>query len=425
MLTPLIDQYEKELHLLEESTELSEEAILQVFLVRDRIQKLLSDKTDVSADILLDLFKLDSRLKKQANRINQKAQLVTWRSSLEIPVNYWWWFLKPESHRFDKNDWLWNSLTIASLTASLSLVVDISTRFLGGGVGFGSALGTIFPSVLTLFTAGGVLTATGKIVIEKLLSKMLIPAYFLAEAKLVISLLLVGFLVAIKVGLPSIAENWYIQPAYQDYKNDDWDSAISKYEKAISLDPDNAQAHNQLGFIYEQLQDLEKARSEYKLAVQGKILIAYNRLARLYLLEKKPNEAISLLYILESLIEKTKNDKNSDKSLLQYQFYKNLGWTRFQQGNTEDDKKMIRSAKRRYQEAKTSLNNAISNSGLPENEQEGTADCLMAQVLEKLKETETSKKYWNLCLDANKRLPEVDGWKFIARERLTTNKGEK
>ncbi|MGM3306095.1 tetratricopeptide repeat protein [Anabaena sp. WFMT] len=424
MLTLLIDQYEKELQILEESTKVLPKEILQVFLVRDRIQKLLTDKTDVPADILLKLFEFDERLKKQANKINQKAQLDTWRNSLEIPVNHWWWFLKPESHRFDKNDWLWNSLTIASLTASLSLLVDISTRFLGGGVGFGSALGTIFPSVLTLFTAGGVLTATGKIVIEKMLSKMLIPAYFLAEAKLVISLLLVGFLFAIKVGLPSIAEHWYIQPASQDYKNDDWDKAISKYEKAISLDPDNSIAHNQLGFIYEQLQDLEKARSEYRLAVQGKVLTAYNRLARLYLLEKKPDEAVSILHILESLTKKVNKDETMETILLKYQLYKNFAWSRFQQ--------------RDYKETRRRLNDSIVYyNKLPNDEKykDGAVHCLLAEVLvaefknKKISNVNQQKiaEEYDLChAEGNPRLPEIDRWINIAKKYSETlKKGEK
>ncbi|AFZ57519.1 tetratricopeptide repeat protein [Anabaena cylindrica FACHB-243] len=411
MLTLLIDKYEKELQILEESTKVSPKEILQVFLVRDRIQKLLNDKTDVPADILLKLFELDEHLKKQADKISQTAQLDTWRNSLEIPIHHWWWFLKSEIHRFDKLDWLCNSLTVTCLTVSMSLVVDISTRFLGGGIAVGSVFATIFPSILTLLTAGGVLTETGKIAIEKLLLKVKIKPYFWAETKLGISGILLFGLIGFKFYLPIIAEE-HNKKGLESYRNHNWDNAVSHYEKAISLDSENAQAHRNLGLIYEQLQDKEKAKSEYKLAIQGNLPMAYSSLARLYLLEKKPTEAVSLLYIFWNLQPKVNGNPQKDDDILRYNLHKNFGWARFQQN--------------RYEEAKTLLEKAISyHEKIPDDDdrKDGAADCLMAQVLEKLKEMETSKKYWDSCLDANNRLPEVDGWKVIARER-TTNKGE-
>lgn len=433
MLTLLIDQYEKELNILVES-KVSSKEILQVFLVRDRIQQLLNDKTDVSADLLLDLFDLDSRLRKQANKINQTLEITEWRNSLEIPINYWWWFLKPESHHLDQYDWLWNSLTVTFLTVSMSLVVDISTKFLGGGIAVGSVFATIFPSVLTLFTAGGVLTETGKTVIEKLLLKAKIKNYFWSETKLGISIILLSGLIGFKLYLPKIAEG-HRQEGLKNYQTHNWDKAISDYDKAISLDPDNAQSHYQLGFIYEQLQDLEKAKSEYKLAIQGNLPEAYSSLARLYLLEEKPTEAVSLLYIFRELQPKIPKIKLKPKDyILYYNLYKNLGWARFQQGQKDKETKGY------YEEAKSELEKSIKSyyEKIPDKEitdqnreidyrghKDGAAYCLLAQVLEKLKEVEQAKKQWCLCRTrGNPRLPEVDKLQVLANEKNLDEKDE-
>ncbi|MFM2061141.1 MAG: hypothetical protein RLZZ507_811 [Cyanobacteriota bacterium] len=415
----LIAQYTQELDKLEQAKEAVPEEILQVLLVRDRIQKILSDNTDISADMLSKLFKLDSRLKKQANKINQIEEIGEWRNNLEIPITSWWWFLPPENHHLDQYDWLWNSLTVGSLTLSLSLVVDISNRFLSGGVGFSSALATILPSVLTLFTAGGVLTGAGKTAIENLLLKLRIPTYFLAEAKLVMSATLLFGLIGFKAYIPQIAQQIANdKQGLENYKNYNWDQAISNYEKAINLDPDNAQAHRQLGLIYEQLQDLEKAKIEYKLAAKGNLPIAYSNLARLYLLEKKPTEAVSLLYVLWNFQPKVNEKPQTQDNILRYNLYKNFGWARFQQN--------------RYEEAKEELEKAITfHEKLTDSEKDGAAYCLLAQVLEKLEDEKKNKvhlqkyqEHWELCIsNGNPRFPEVDEWKFTANQRLS--EGEK
>ncbi|MEH2125195.1 tetratricopeptide repeat protein [Nostoc sp.] len=272
MLNKVIQLYEEELAVLEKSTKVSEEQILRVLTQCDRVHKLLRDTSDISEHILIKLFFLDTRLKKQANKINQQIQLADWRASLEVPTTFWWWSLQCENHRLDQFDWLWNALTIASLTASVSLVVDISTRFLSGGTSLISSFAIISQSVLTLLTAGGVLTQAGRIGVEKLLLSVGIKTDLWQETKLGISALLLFSLIIFKVSLPKIAEQ-YNQQALTDYEAQNWDNAISNYQKSINLDADNAKAHRQLGLIYEQLQDLDMA---YMISVQTALQIGNN-----------------------------------------------------------------------------------------------------------------------------------------------------
>ena len=407
MLNKVIQLYEEELAVLEKSTKVSEEQILRVLTQRDRVHKFLRDTSDISEHILIKLFFLDTRLKKQANKINQQIQLADWRASLEVPTTFWWWFLQDENHRLDQFDWLWNALTIASLTASVSLVVDISTRFLSGGTSLISSFAIISQSVLTLLTAGGVLTQAGRIGVEKLLLSVGIKTALWQETKLGISALLLFSLIIFKVSLPKIAEK-YNQQALIDYETQNWDNAISNYQKSINLDADNAKAHRQLGLIYEQLQDLDKAQSEYRLAAQGNLLIAYSDLARLYLLQNKPAEAVSLLYVVQTQAKADQKLTVEDNFLL-YNLHKNLGWARFQQ--------------QRYAEAQEELEKAIAfHKKLPSvnnYKKNGAAYCLLAQVFENLKNLEKANIQWELCIaNGNNRLPEVDGWKAIARQRL-------
>jgi TolA-binding protein len=61
----------------------------------------------------------------------------------------------------------------------------------------------------------------------------------------------------------------YNNSGFQDYLNGRLDSAEKKYKRAIELYPDYTEAHYNLGLLYEDLQNLERARTEYGLAVQS------------------------------------------------------------------------------------------------------------------------------------------------------------
>ncbi|WP_107807037.1 hypothetical protein [Nodularia spumigena] len=175
-------------------------------------------------------------------------------------------------------------------------------------------------------------------------------------------------------------------------------------------------AHRQLGLIYEQLQDLDKAQSYYKLALQGNLPIAYSDVSRLYLLNKKPNEAVSLLYTLSTVLyknnqakEKANHKLTEEDNFLLYQLYNNRGWARFQQ--------------QFYADAKIDLEKAITydNKLSDRSYKNGAAYCLLAQVLENLEKPKEAIIQWKLCIAyGNNRLPEIAGWKAIASQRFKT-----
>jgi hypothetical protein len=114
-----------------------------------------------TAEQLMALLALDQQLKQQATVIYATVDLAAWQKSFHPPETAWWWYLSEPVHRLDRHDWLWNTLTVIALTASGSLLVDISGKFLTGGPGLLGSFTVLSQSVMTVATAGGVLTQQG------------------------------------------------------------------------------------------------------------------------------------------------------------------------------------------------------------------------------------------------------------------------
>ncbi|EGJ29791.1 MULTISPECIES: tetratricopeptide repeat protein [Moorena] len=406
-LESTLNRYEAALTALEKTdNNPSPEAILRVLIARNIVQEKFADIAHISKDKLIKLIELDSRLKKQAGLITQTVQLTNWRTSFHPPQDYWWWFLQAPTHRLDRFDWLWNALTVTSLTASVSLVVDISSRFLSTSPGFIGSFAVISQSALTLLTAGGVLTKAGRTGVEEILSGLGIKKYLWQEVKLGLSVVLLVSLIGFRGSLPLISD-CFNKWGFDKYDNKgDWSSAQSNYERALSLNPDNAEAHYNLGRLYEDLQELDKARTQYRLAVEGGLDAAYNELVRLYIQDKNYSQAVSLL--LKGLDTVPEAETGT-----QYALLKNLGWARLKQ--------------ERYAEAETYLRDAIeldkTFTRTP-----AAAHCLLAQVIENKpeKDPDNALAEWKICLRyTDIRNPDEDIWVGMARERIDAQVGVK
>lgn len=167
--------------------------------------------------------------------------------------------------------------------------------------------------------------------------------------------------------------------------------AVSNFTKALKLDPNFAETHYNLGSLYEDLRDFERARSEYGLAMLGGLAAAYNNQARLYILEKDYVAAVDLL--LKGLLL-------AEHDAEKYALHKNLGWARLGQG--------------RYAEAKAELMAAIDL-----DKEQAPAYGLLAQALEGLGEQEDALVAWENCLRyASSYRPDEDTWIGLARLRL-------
>ncbi|WP_190592840.1 tetratricopeptide repeat protein [Nostoc sp. FACHB-87] len=404
-----VENYAAKLTVLElaATTHPSKQQILDLLKARDQVYQVLTNKkTQISQKILIEIVDLDERLKKQAGLITQIVQLSDWRASLHCQSEAWWWFLEPPTNQWDKYDWLWNALSITAITASISLVVDISSRLLIGIPDTFGAFTITTQSVLTLLAAGGALTKAGQEAIEKILISLKIPNHFQNEVKCSFALMLLLCLTGFRFLLPQIAV-YYKQEGHKEHDAGRLANAQLNYIKAIKLNPDDWEVHYNLGQVYQQLQDLDRARAEYQIALQGDFERAYNNLARLYILDKKYAAAVELLQQAQIRAE---SNKNKDK-YLQYFLLKNLSWARLEQ--------------KRYEEARVYLEEAIDLMN-----DNAAAYCLMAQVLERQNNKKAAIIEWEKCLAyATSQNPDEDVWIGLANQCLKekqclTSKGE-
>ncbi len=169
------------------------------------------------------------------------------------------------------------------------------------------------------------------------------------------------------------------------------------YSLALKLNPWSAAAHYNQGAAYEDQHNYERAHAEYKLAIEGGLIEAYNNQARVYILEGNYDAAISLL---RSGLPLAKDDQ------VKADMYKNQGWARLEQG--------------RYAEAKLDLTEAIKlkNESAP-------AYCLLAQVLEREGDKKAAQVQWENCLGFayQPNTPEEDKWVHLARQCLSAEEG--
>jgi tetratricopeptide (TPR) repeat protein len=372
-LVSAVKQYDMTLTALEAgaATHPSPQQVIDVLMARDEVYAARTTKTPTDKESLMMVVSLDERLKKQRELITKLVKLADWRAIVHPPVEAWWWFLEPPTNQWDKFDWLWSAGSVTLLTASLSLVVDISSRFLTGVPDTLGAFTITTQSVLTLLAAGGALTKTGQETIERLLISLNIPKHFQNEVKFGFALLLFLCLFSFRFSLPKIAIFYYNQ-GEQNYKANRLASAQSNYSRAIKLNPEDLKTHYELGQIYERLQDFDRARAEYQIAVQGDFGKGYNNLARLYILDKKYTAAIALLK--EAQLQ-TKDNQDEE---LQYGLLKNLGWALLEQKG--------------YEDAEDNLRQAINLAS-----DRAPAYCLMAQIRERQNDKEKALLEWKKC----------------------------
>lgn len=386
--------YQSALVVLEQSQpEVDSTTALDLLKARDNIACLISDDRPDPPATLLAIIDLDNRLRKLAGSIVASVKLADWRASFRPPAEAWWWSLdviacSPTGGRFD---WLWSALAVALLTISLSFLLDISTRFLSGGPDTWATFAVVGQSVLAMLVAGGTLTSLGREFFDRALKAINVSARWRQGVRLAFAALLLLALLVLRSYLPEIAV-LYNNRGLTSYLNGQYTSAEFDFRRALKLSPDYVVPHYNLGLLFEDLHDYGQAKTEYRIAVAGKLDAAYNNLARLYILEEKYAEAVPLLL--------TGLDLAQDKEVL-YDLRKNLGWARMEQT--------------RYAEAEAQLRAAIDLAG-----SKASAHCLLAQVLEGQENMNGALVEWENCLKyANERNPDEDVWIEMARERLT------
>lgn len=342
-------------------------------------------------------MELDLCLKQKSGKILKVLNLPECRESLPASPQDWWWHLDSK-----QVNWLIKGLAVITWTGSLGLLANIASRFLSGGVGVLGAAAVVFPSLLTLLQARNELTEAGRESFDKFISQFPILKNHQEGTKFGFLLALFGLLLGFWFALPLISQA-YNQKGLKNYEQGQLGTAEENYLRAIALNPDNVDAHYNLGNLYENLQEFDKARTEYLIAVKGNVPEAYNNLARLFIQKKEYPQAVALLN--KGLLQSNEQDSFPE---VKYNLFKNLGWARFQQG--------------RDTEAQQALQAAIGIASNPEVakyiKNQGSAYCLLAQVLERQKQP-SARQQWQKCSDLGSTLnPDEDTWLYLAQKKL-------
>ncbi|NEO77793.1 MULTISPECIES: tetratricopeptide repeat protein [Moorena] len=408
MNTPPLDEalktYEIALDNLEYSASpMSEEQIIAVLNARDFVHATGQAKVYPSYHQQKTLVALDVRLKQNAWQISKVIDFSSWRTSLEPPDTAWWWHLETETElaRWQWWDWLWRGLSIAGWTANLGLLIDLLPRFLIAGTGFAGAVAIAFPSLLTLLQAISELTETGKEGFDKLLIRLGIPKHFHGEAQLGATELLLLILLGFHFYLPNFS-NFSNRRGFENYNKGQLASAEAHYQQALALNPDNVKAHYNLAVVYEDLQQFDKARTQYQFAVKGGFVKAYNNLGRLHILNNKPSLAIPLLF-------KGLAGAGQASIKVRYDLMKNLGWALLKQGREEQAEPILRSA----------VSLGSSPEGIEKISNRGSAHCLLAQVYQGQNQKTKALTQWQKCCQLGSSAnPDEDLWLGLAHQKL-------
>ena len=180
----------------------------------------------------------------------------------------------------------------------------------------------------------------------------------------------------------------------------DFICAKNWYEKALGTNPYNPVAHYNLGGLYDDLGDFNRASDQYQLALQSNNSITANAISDLARLKNLEGDSAAAINLTSQGLQRA--DKEKVKSAL----YKNRGWARWMQTD--------------YDEAKADLRQAIDL-----NPERADAYCLLAQVLEAQGEKGGALAVWKDCLHHDSRGGlEVKLWKNMAIQRLK-DAGEK
>ncbi|MEM9540614.1 MAG: CHAT domain-containing protein [Cyanobacteria bacterium P01_E01_bin.42] len=173
-------------------------------------------------------------------------------------------------------------------------------------------------------------------------------------------------------------------------KNLDW---------ALLLNPKNADALNNMGWLHDILQEYDLAYGYFiEAKLQGNVT-ACNSAAYVQIRNAKINNIPVLYREAEDLLHICL--KQADTAFLRYFIYKNIGWSLFEQDS--------------YDEAEKHLRNAIA---VPEMRSKGSANCLLAAILDSRKAKSDAIVEWSHCLNSSDSIREEREWKRLARKRI-------
>lgn len=404
-----------------ERSDTAPERVMRALRARDRVAAAMSSAgTSLPGETLKRLVTLDERLKSSAVGLADAVGnevLAGWRETLRPSSDAWWWSLDERAMaRLAQNGLGWQLLGGLLVTMSITLSVDISQRFLSGGLDLFGIFSALFQAVLALL-AGSTFTGFEHKWLERFFSRRAARPDHQALWRLGLALAIFGVILSLKLSLPAIARLYEQRgqaladlPSVQDPKQAEqrdekrnYRAAIEHFQRAIALEPSFVQAHFHLAVTYEEAHEYDKAISAYEQALReyesaglsDKLPQLYNNLARLHVRGGNHERALQLL---EEAFEKHKQGLGD--TYFAYAIHKNRGWARLKL--------------ELYHHATLDLSKALAL-----HPDATGAHCLLALVHENQEQKEQALGHWQSCLaNHHPRGEPVEAeWIEKARER--------
>jgi tetratricopeptide (TPR) repeat protein len=259
-------------------------------LIRDRIQALLTGQL-LSNDQIKRIYNADTLFRVKVRSLDQSVVLdrELLQQTILPPPAHWWW-QPPEEPQF------WNIISVAALAITGALATQFTARILSKNPDAWGVSAVVLQGALTLL-AGGTFTLAGKRLFKKIgLGRIT------AQARACLATILAVIVLALWYFVPSALARRYnrigLDVCPSNLSCRDLEKAITMFERASSLDPDNAVVHYNFGRVYELAFDYDKAIEQYKEAVNDAAdsPAALSNWARLLVIQKKDlNLALTLL----------------------------------------------------------------------------------------------------------------------------------
>jgi tetratricopeptide (TPR) repeat protein len=358
---------------------LSKERVFECLRLRDQLAESISNPT-TSGDSVLRVVQADRVLRRLDLRLAAVSDLAEWRHSLAPCETSWWWF---PDRRVGQG---WDTAGLVLGCFALALIIDLLGRFGIESLGLTGAALILLPTFLTALSSGGALSETVASRRDRLLRKAGVSGSHLSLYGALLSLMAFLLVLGLWLAKPLLAR-CYNQRGIEAIQDRRLAVAESELLRATRLNPDSAEAHYNLGHLYEDLFQADKAIKEYQTAVAIGLDAAANNLGRLLLLDGRADAAAQVL-----LPHVRQSDEVNLPQSVRYRFLKNFAWARLEQG--------------RPAEALVVLEEA-----LPLEPDSAPAHCLMGRAHGLLGDLHQAAQAWRRCLrHANAFDPDEDRW---------------
>jgi tetratricopeptide (TPR) repeat protein len=328
--------------------------IIMILHLRDEIEQIkeLPENRKFN-DLYHNIITQDIRLKRHSKLVATSLNFIKIRGLIKPPVERWWWH---PVHPLNKLDPFFSSLSIIFLIGALAIAIDLVPRFFAGGADLWGGLIILITPLVSWFFGKEALDGApkSKALLERAIIALGVSLQWRQEVVFLLSALFLTTLCILSDLREKISDNYYCRAfnqAEMELNSKNCNLKIiansdpeANLKVAIALNPSNADALFQLGWLYERRQDLKLAQEKYKVAADTGHLLASQRLAILQILENSDKSVDLASATLWAGREKAWRSPQSTDDVKQ-SWHVTLAWVRYLQGREREVQEEIRFAK--------------------------------------------------------------------------------